>query len=166
MKDNLVQFLRKYKIAFCVGITCVLMIAACTFCLHGSITSQAADADRTAKVLQMLSGKQHPYIYINDEYIEQLQTMKDNPYYKVENGILIDTRTNTTILIPPKMEKVVIPQGVEHVDNYAAGARSYSEYAIYENKYESDYNKIRRYKTLSIPDSVKTIKDAAFNGAV
>ena len=96
--------------------------------------------------------------------LKHIEMAQDNPYYKVENGILIDTRTNTTILIPPKMEKVVIPQGVEHVDNYAAGARSYSEYAIYENKYKSD-NKIRRYKTLSIPDSVKTIKDAAFNNA-
>ena len=78
MKDNFVRFLRKYAIALCAGITCVLIAVA--FYLHNPLAAKAEEAEKT-NVLTLLEGKEHPYVFVNEEYLDKLMTLKDNPYY-------------------------------------------------------------------------------------
>ena len=81
MKDKLVQFIRKYKIALCAGITCVLVLVAVVAGMRGAVPAQAEDP--TASVLKMLEGKEHPYVFVNEAYVDELVELKDNPYYSV-----------------------------------------------------------------------------------
>ena len=80
MKDNFVQFLRKYKIALCAGITCVLVLVAVAAGVRGAVSAQAENSS-TPSILNLLDGKQHPYMFVNEEYIEELKSLKDNEYY-------------------------------------------------------------------------------------
>ena len=81
MKDKLVQFIRKYKIALCAGITCVLVLVAVVAGMRGAVPAQAENP--TASVLKMLEGKEHPYVFVNEAYVDELVELKDNPYYSV-----------------------------------------------------------------------------------
>ena len=79
MKDNLVQFMRKYKIALCAGITCVLVLVAVAAGMRGAVPAQAENS--AISISNLLENKEHPYVFVNEEYAEELLALKDNEYY-------------------------------------------------------------------------------------
>ena len=79
MKDKLVQFMRKYKIALCAGITCILVLVAVAVGMRDAVPAKAENL--ATSVLQMLEGKEHPYVFVNEAYIDELVELKDDSYY-------------------------------------------------------------------------------------
>ena len=99
MKDNFVQFLLKYKIALCAVITCVLVLAAVAAGMRGAVPAQAENS--ATSVLNLLDGKQHPYMFVNEEYIEELKALKDNEYYATAYSA-VSNNANAALPSQPK----------------------------------------------------------------
>ena len=80
MKEYFVRFVRKYTKALALSLLSIMLLIVSAFGLHGAITAKAEEATKP-DVLTMLDGKEHPYVFVNEKYIEELLELKDNPYY-------------------------------------------------------------------------------------
>ena len=80
MKEYFVRFVRKHTKALALSLLSIMLLIVSAFGLHGAITAKAEEATKP-DVLTMLDGKEHPYVFVNEEYLEKLIALKDNPYY-------------------------------------------------------------------------------------
>lgn len=81
MIKKIAQFVRKYTIAFCLGLIGMIMVVVSAFGLHGAVRAKAEESSAKPDVLTMLNGKEHPYVFVNEEYLDELIALQDNPYY-------------------------------------------------------------------------------------
>ncbi|MBR3761706.1 MAG: discoidin domain-containing protein [Lachnospiraceae bacterium] len=77
MKEKFVQFMRKHKIAFCLGLVSLIMVTISTVYLRDIISVNAEEPVVTLPEIP----DEHPYVFVNEEYIEELLNLKDNEYY-------------------------------------------------------------------------------------
>lgn len=80
MKNNFVQLTRNAMVKLCTGLICIILVAICTVCVCGAISAKAESAARANVTLPEIP-EQHPYVFVNEEYIENLMALKDNEYF-------------------------------------------------------------------------------------
>ena len=77
MKEYFVRFVRKHTKALALSLFSIMLLIVSALGLHGAITAKAEEATKP-DVLTMLDGKEHPYVFVNEKYIEELLELKDN----------------------------------------------------------------------------------------
>lgn len=71
------KFMWNHIISLCLGLVCMIMVTISAVFLKDAIS---VNAEELAVTLPEIPDE-HPYVYVNDEYIEELLNLKDNEYY-------------------------------------------------------------------------------------
>lgn len=77
MKEKNVRFMRKHIIVFCLGLVCVIMTAVSAVFFKDTLSANAEEPAVTIPEIP----DEHPYVFVNENYIQELNELKDNEYY-------------------------------------------------------------------------------------